>query len=232
MKKIVPRMALLALVVQAAACSVGEAREFEDLTGGNAGGGAAGAARPTGVDSGGASGGQPAEDAGSGRAGSADNEGIGGGDGGIAVQGATGGGSPSDGSAGSAGRSEAGQTGSATKPTPSAVGAWYGAGAGFPDGDLCFIFCENGRLFAGDRPCTETDAGDFTQYLQYTVTGSTFEARAPDGIQMTGTFEVTGDVASFTMDIVDSGQFALPPMTRTAESSPLCTSDIPIWEGW
>jgi len=144
---------------------------------------------------------------------------------GSATGGATGGGS-------AGGTVTLGAAGSAGSGSADLLGAWHGAGVGFPDGDQCLIFCENGRLFSGDRPCTEVDAGDFAQYLRYTVTGSDFEASAPGGVQMTGTFEVSGDVANFTIALVDGGQFVLPPMNRTADGSPLCSSDEPIWEGW
>lgn len=39
------------------------------------------------------------------------------------------------------------------------VGAWYGEEG--PDDDQCFVFCGDGRLFTGDRPCDDSEAGDF-----------------------------------------------------------------------
>ncbi|MFK8000399.1 MAG: hypothetical protein AB8H86_12425 [Polyangiales bacterium] len=39
------------------------------------------------------------------------------------------------------------------------IGAWYGEEG--PDDDQCFVFCGDGRLFTGDRPCDDSDAGDF-----------------------------------------------------------------------
>jgi hypothetical protein len=111
------------------------------------------------------------------------------------------------------------------------VGAWYGDGPDFPDGDQCFIFCENGRFFTGDRPCTDTTAGDFSQYLTYRVNGQNFEALAPEGLFLTGHFAVTRDTASITLRIGDA-EYVFAPMTRTAPTSPLCDSSTAIWQGW
>ncbi len=111
------------------------------------------------------------------------------------------------------------------------VGAWYGNEPSFPDGDQCFIFCENGRLFSGDRPCTDTTAGDFSQYLTYSVDGQSFEARAPEGAFLTGEFAIAADTASITLRIGDAVH-VFAPMTRTAKTSPLCDDDTPTWSGW
>jgi hypothetical protein len=61
-------------------------------------------------------------------------------------------------------------SGDATVSTGSIAGSWYGTG---PDGDQCFVVCDNGKFFSGDRPCTELTAGDFTKFLSYTRSGST-----------------------------------------------------------
>jgi len=111
------------------------------------------------------------------------------------------------------------------------VGAWYGNGPDFPDGDQCFIFCENGRFFSGDRPCTDTTAGDFSQYLTYSVNGRSFEALAPEGPFLTGQFAVTGDTGSITLRM-GGAYHVFSPMARTATTSPLCDSATAIWKGW
>lgn len=49
------------------------------------------------------------------------------------------------------------------------VGAWYGTG---PDGDQCIVVCGSGKVFTGDRPCTDVTAADFNTYLAATASGT------------------------------------------------------------
>jgi hypothetical protein len=115
-------------------------------------------------------------------------------------------------------------------PVPLWLGAWYGAGADFPDGAYCLIFCANGRLFASDWPCTELDATDFDHYLMYEVSGQTFVAEGPEGVVLSGDFEISGESGTFRVE-ASEGEFVFA-LDRTATDSPLCTSDEPIWQGW
>ena len=92
----------------------------------------------------------------------------------------------------------------ASRPQVSAgqlVGAWYGTG---PDGDECVVVCPNGKVFTGDRPCTETTAGDFNKYLSastagadITITGSStcWIATSACTTQSTMTWNLSGDSA-------------------------------------
>ncbi len=130
--------------------------------------------------------------------------------------------------AGSAGASA--RCGEAGPIPPELVGAWYGEDPDWQDERQCLIFCENGRLFAGDRPCTETDHPDFAQYLLYTVSGRTFCAASPEGVKLTGEYEINAGSGVFTVDVPD-GEFVFP-LDQTAADSPLCASDDPVWADW
>ncbi len=76
------------------------------------------------------------------------------------------------------------------------IGAWYGGG---PDGDQCFIFCGDGRLFTGDRPCTESDAGDFQQSLTVTFSESSFTLQSDDE-RFEFSVSVDGDRMSYSLE--------------------------------
>lgn len=103
------------------------------------------------------------------------------------------------------------------------LGAWYGSGPGFPDGDQCFVFCDNGRLFAGDRPCTETAAGDFQGYYSYVREGDVARASTRGGPEFNVEFKsFSGDTGVFTLR-VESSSFPDLTFTRTAATSPMCT---------
>lgn len=52
------------------------------------------------------------------------------------------------------------------------IGAWYGEDG--PDDDQCFVFCGDGRLFSGDRPCDDSMAGDFAVSSPVTFTDDSF----------------------------------------------------------
>jgi hypothetical protein len=121
------------------------------------------------------------------------------------------------------GDSEPGDTTPDAGPPPqNHLGAWYGWGRGFPDLDQCLVFCENGRLFAGDRPCTETEAGDFQGYYTYVREGKFARARTRSGPFLDVEFEsFSGDTGVFTL-IAGSRSFADLTFTRFAPTSPMC----------
>ncbi len=108
-------------------------------------------------------------------------------------------------------------------PAPQAktdhLGAWYGQGTEFPDGDLCLVYCDNGRLFTGDRPCTDTAAGDFQGYYSYTRTGDVLTAKDKTGktVLTLSIRSLNGDTGTFIWEARDL------PMSRTAATSALCT---------
>ena len=147
--------------------------------------------------------------------------------GGMSSGGAAGNAGSPGGAVGAAGASAA--CGEAGAIPPELVGAWYGEDPDWYDERQCLIFCENGRFFGGDRPCTETDHPDFAQYLLYTVSGRTFCARSPEGVLFTGEYEIDADSGVFTIEIPE-GEFVFA-LDQTADS-PLCTSDDRIWAGW
>ncbi len=98
------------------------------------------------------------------------------------------------------------------------LGAWYGQGMEFPDGELCMLLCENGRAFLGDRLCTDTAAGDFQGYYTFTRTGDVLDVRGSTGTVATVSIRsLSGDTGIFILEGLDL------PMSRTAPSSPLCT---------
>ena len=107
-------------------------------------------------------------------------------------------------------------------------GAWYGSGEAFPDGQLCIILCDNGRLFLGDKLCTQADAGDFRAYFKYTREGD----RILTSFKKVGDFgmAIDGDKAQLSFLKPRLQQFSGLPLERVAESSPLC-SDPAISEG-
>ena len=72
------------------------------------------------------------------------------------------------------------------------TGAWYGTG---PDGDQCFVFCGDSRVFVGDRPCTD-DSGDFDQSLAAVF--------AQDGFVLA---DESGTVGSVDMIVFDGDAF-------------------------
>jgi hypothetical protein len=125
------------------------------------------------------------------------------------------------------GSNEAGGT---TTASNSAVGAWYGSGTEFPDGALCLIFCANGRLFTSSVPCTDTSTPDFDTYVEYTLSNGKLEARSSAGTIITGTVDLRGDAATFTL--TESGTSFVLPMTRTAPDSPVCArTDVKLRTG-
>jgi hypothetical protein len=107
----------------------------------------------------------------------------------------------------------------------SIVGAWYGTG---PDGDQCLILCENGRLFTGDRPCTEVTAGDFSSYLSYSVAESTLTASSSPQCwfasspcaQTPMTWSIVGGHA--TVEWCGT----VMRLDRVADSSPMCDDPV------
>jgi hypothetical protein len=81
------------------------------------------------------------------------------------------------------------------------TGTWYGTG---PDGDECVAVCPNGKVFTGDRPCTDLTSGDFSKYLAYTASGTSLTvsgspqcwlATGRCGSPSTMTWTVNGDSA-------------------------------------
>jgi hypothetical protein len=74
----------------------------------------------------------------------------------------------SDGPSGGAGGALDG-TGGLSAISGPMVGAWYGTG---PDGDQCIVVCANGKVFTGDRPCTDVTAADFDKYLPSSASGA------------------------------------------------------------
>lgn len=99
------------------------------------------------------------------------------------------------------------------------LGAWYGQGREFPDGELCMLLCDNGRAFLGDRLCTDTAAGDFQGYFTFTRTGDvlTFNQSAQSAVLTISIRSLSGDTGTFIYLGNDL------PMSRTAATSPLCT---------
>lgn len=103
------------------------------------------------------------------------------------------------------------------------VGGWYGSGAMFPDGDLCVAICDNARLFVGDRPCTETTAGDFaggyyTASTMAGVAGYTVVARDSAGAtELQFTASVSGSSATFTFT-----ELGALPFQRMVPAFALC----------
>ncbi len=154
----------------------------------------------------------------------------------------SGGGSPASGGTGTGGTAQSGTGGEVTGgsggevtgsggetggtesggDTSTVTGAWYGAG---PDGDQCFVMCANGRMFTGDRPCTEVDASDFDSYLSYTVTGETVDIQPPSGACWINTSPCANQPMSWTVSgnsaSVDWCGFTFV-LDRTADSSMLC----------
>lgn len=99
------------------------------------------------------------------------------------------------------------------------VGAWYGTGPDFPDGALCFIFCDNGRFFSGDSTCDQTDRGDFQCYSRYTTAGDVATVDI-DGDELTIEADISADSATFTIETIGDLEFE-----RVDSSSPLCESE-------
>jgi hypothetical protein len=118
--------------------------------------------------------------------------------------------------------------GAPATPT-SLLGAWYGSGAAFPDGDLCIVLCENGRMFSGDRPCTDTTAGDFSTYLRYTYESGQVIVESATGTTSSVEVMQNGDQATFTF--AGDGQTYVLPMARTAATSSLCSRTDVTWRG-
>ena len=106
--------------------------------------------------------------------------------------------------------------------TTAVTGAWYGTGR---DGDQCFLMCANGRMFTGDRPCTEVDASDFDSYLSYTITGETVALQTPSAACWINTSPCAGEPMAWNVNgssaSVDWCGFTFV-LDRTADSSPLC----------
>jgi hypothetical protein len=122
------------------------------------------------------------------------------------------------------------EVGGTTTASSAVVGAWYGSGAEFPDDALCLVFCANGRLFTSSVPCTDTSTPDFDTYLEYTLSNGKLEARSSAGTIITGTVDLQGDAATFTL--VESGTTLVLPMTRTAADSPVCArTDVTLRTG-
>ncbi len=78
------------------------------------------------------------------------------------------------------------------------IGAWYGDDG--PDGDQCFVFCGDGRIFSGDRPCDDSEAGDFETSSRVTFGEDSFSV-VYDGeaVSVTGV-SVTGDTLTYGFD--------------------------------
>jgi hypothetical protein len=103
------------------------------------------------------------------------------------------------------------------------LGAWYAEGPGVPDGALCLVFCDNGRLFTGDRPCTETAAGDYQGYYPYVREGNVARSTENGNPFLNVEFKsFSGDTGVFTLR-VESTSFPDLTFTRTAATSPMCT---------
>ena len=43
-------------------------------------------------------------------------------------------------------------------PAIAHIGAWFGTGMAFPDGELCLVFCPDGRLFSAAGRCGTLDS--------------------------------------------------------------------------
>jgi hypothetical protein len=100
------------------------------------------------------------------------------------------------------------------------LGAWYGSGPEFPDGQLCIVFCDNGRLFLGDKRCEQTDAGDFAKHTPYAIDGD--EVRLEWRKVPRFSFSVSGGKA--TVRIPELNELKL---ARVADTSPMCSEDRP-----
>ena len=121
-----------------------------------------------------------------------------------------------------AGGTGAGSGGSGGSAPVDLTGAWYGMG---DDGDHCFVLCENGRFFTGDRLCTELDATDFDTFLEYATSDGTVELETPSPACWLSDSPCAGSVMSWSVNGDDAtiewcGYTFV--MSRTAVTSPLC----------
>lgn len=74
-------------------------------------------------------------------------------------------------------------------------------------------------MFGGDRPCTETTAGDFSRYYTYSRVGATLRVFESSGLVATVAIRsINGNAGVFSYN-------AMPDLSmfRTAPGSPLCT---------
>lgn len=166
--------------------------------------------------------------AGSGAGGATGGAGGSGAGGGLGGSGGATGGASGSGAGGGPGGSGGATGGSAGAGAASGdyVGAWYANDpVAIPGGgDFCVILCDNGRAFTGDRPCTDTTATDFQGYFTYSVAGNVVSVS--DSVGPTFDIEVqalSGDTATFVLCPGCAETFTAE-FTRTAPSSPLCTS--------
>lgn len=117
------------------------------------------------------------------------------------------------------------------------IGEWYGDGTEFPDGDLCLIFCENGRFFSGDSACSETSRSDFEAYRPYELLGDVVLVEAasdcamdcedPNDCPDCDDFEI--EIRSLEGDelMIAVQEGGLLPFRRVGDDSSLCTADLP-----
>jgi len=75
------------------------------------------------------------------------------------------------------------------------IGAWYGDG---PDGDQCFVFCGDGRVFSGDRPCDDAGASDFESSSRVTFGEDSFSITFDEDPVPITDVSVSGDTMMYT----------------------------------
>ena len=95
-------------------------------------------------------------------------------------------------------------------------GAWFGSGMAFPEGELCLVFCPDGRMFAGDTGCSDVRSPEFAAPWTYLLTAGAIQAQRSDQV--------------INFDWLQSGVHAVAnianrnnlPMDLQSTTSPLC----------